>query len=169
MGYDYSAVDDDGDARFRLSPPGWSSVLYMLLDQAELLDHEAGPPPRPPEISARFEELDDDSAWPLEGELSELEREYFGFGSADPAKVALWKLADNEAWIITPREATVLAEGVGRILSGDPAADAPPEVNEMLDHYGVDREKRDPVLRSLLSDFGEFCRKASQQGGFWSY
>ena len=116
----------------------------MLLDQAELLDHEAWPPPQPPEIMARYEQEPDDSAWPLEGELSALEREYFGFGSADPAKVPLWKLQDNETWIITPHEATVLAEGVDRILSGDPAAGAPAEVNAMLDDYGVAARSRTP-------------------------
>jgi hypothetical protein len=175
MGFDYSAVD--GDAYFRLSPPGWSSVLYMLLDQAGLLDHEARPQPMPPEIVARFEEVGDESAWPLEGgDLSELEREYFGFGPTDSAKAAMWKLRDNEPWIITPREATVLADGVDRILSGDPAADAPPGAHEILDRYdverdrqGVRREERDAELRSLLSDFAEFCRRASLQGGFWSH
>ena len=145
-------------------------MLYGLLDHAELLDHETWPQKPPAEVVRALEEDEDgESCWPLEGDVSETARSYFGFESPDPSRVPLRKLQDAEIWLITPPEATLLAEGIDRIQAGDPTAGAPPWVLAILEDYDIPEDQWDAEIRELLSGFAEFCRAASEQGGFWSH
>lgn len=78
--------------------------------------------------------------------MSEEQLAYFCWESDDPERVAIWKLRDSELWLVTAREAQLLAAACDRALGGGTAMG----------------ERARELVR-------EFCLAATSHDGFWSF
>lgn len=149
MGWDYDAFD--GPATYHLTLV-WGGRLSTALDAFGVFDWEVGPPDAPPSV---YEERDEDDPWPFEADLTKRELAYFAFESDMPDKVAGRKFFDNSLWLVTAREAALIAD----------------VIRENLDRSVIEELSPDypATLEEVLRDFHDFARAAARQGGFWAY
>src|SRR4051812_3788835 len=104
MGWDYDARA--GEASYHLTL-AWGGRLSAALEALGAFDWEADPPDPSPVV---WQERDEDDPWPFEGDVTAEELAYFGFESPLPGKLPGLKLNDNSLWLVTAREAGVLAD-----------------------------------------------------------
>jgi len=162
MGYDFYAREDPC-VRHRLTGR-WTSRLLIILDQADLLDPHTPAPDMPSTVALTYERAErEDLDWPFDTPLDLEEVDYLGFRSADPGRVPIQKLCDNELWLITSDEAQILASGIDEILTG-----GRPRVIDARHMQNVPPEDHDRELTALLRAFGDFCRACVPAGGFWA-
>ena len=150
MGWDYDARSGDASYHLTLS---WGGELSRALDAFGAFDWEVEPPEPPPSV---WVERDDEDPWPFEAALNADELAYYGFSSVEPGKVPGLKLMDNSLWLVSPEEAEFLADLIDLHRADD----------EVLEEIAPEYPE---TLATVLSEFSEFCRAASTQGGFWAY
>lgn len=163
MAFDYSTVNDVEGVVLPVLR-GWEvSVALSALARADVLDETL--PPDEPEFS--FDVMEDD--WPFEVELSDSDREYFGFRSPDPGRIPRRKLSDNEPWILTPEECVLIQTTIAELLAGTRDRRVDVWVFDRLVEHGFERVQAPAEIERCLQVFADMAAAGEAAGGLWSY
>jgi len=155
MGYDMQwQKDGSNEGYFRANIWGMGELRH-LMNRAGILDTTTAPPPWPED--GKDEELDDDERYEKWKKDTIPVR---GYRSPDPGMVPIMKFGSNDAWIVTPEEARIIADGLEEYLQ---VAKTVPQYPKDLKH-GPKEEPIDDDTMAFFKEFVAYNRKCADLG-----